>query len=186
MDAKDFARDLRAAVTDLRAKGVESIQSENLIKYLDDTLPNLDTPSAEMSLERYKAELQKWIEEHRNVHAQSVEVFRSVIQAGQNALRTAFVMNGGASVALLAFAAHLVSIHSLRVPAIAPSLAVFVVGVLIAALASGATYLCQWFYADGWRRAGFVCNLVAIFLGLAAYVSFAVGMWRAYRVLATF
>jgi hypothetical protein len=87
------------------------------------------------------------VEEHKNIHAHGVEMFRSVIQAGQNALRSAFLMNGGASVALLAFVGHLSSVAPKKVPMLAPSLATFVGGVLVAALASGVTYLSQWFYA---------------------------------------
>jgi type IV secretory pathway VirB4 component len=149
MDAKDFAQELRDIVDELKTKGVESISSENLIKYLDEALRDISTSArpSEATIERYKAELQKWVEEHKNIHAQGVEMFRSVIQAGQNALRTAFLMNGGASVALLAFVGHLSSVAPERVSTLAPSLTVFVGGVLVAALASGVTYLSQWFYA---------------------------------------
>jgi len=137
MDAKEFAHELRDTVADLRIKGVESIRSENLIKYLDEELLDLATSpkaSGSASNELYKAELQKWVEEHKNVHAHSVELFRSVILAGQNALRTAFLMNGGAAVALLAFVGHLATTDPHRVPSLAPSLTMFVGGVLVAAL----------------------------------------------------
>jgi len=157
VDAKEFAEELRDIVADLKTKGVESIRSDNLIKYLDEALHDLSTSAArpsEATIERYKAELQKWVEEHKNIHAQGVEMFKSVIQAGQNALRTAFLMNGGASVALLALVGHLSSVAPQRVAALAPSLAVFVGGVLVAALASGVTYLSQWFYAGdpSWQK----------------------------------
>jgi hypothetical protein len=191
VDAQNFAHELRDVVADLRAKGVESIQSESLIKYLDETLPSLGSPATagDAKLELYKAELQKWVEEHKNAHAHSVELFKSVIQAGQSALRTAFLMNGGASVALLAFAGHLASIDPKRVPLVAPSLTIFVVGVLVAAIASGVTYLGQWFYASERardRRIGFYLNVAAILLGFGAYVVFAFGMWRGYRLFARF
>lgn len=63
-------------------------------------------------------------------------------------------MNGGASLALLTFVGHLSGTNPEKIPAIAASLTVFVGGVLVAALASGTTYLCQWFYAHGggWQR----------------------------------
>jgi hypothetical protein len=147
---------LRGIVDDLKTKGVESIPSDNLIRYLDERLRDLSTsaaPPSEATIERYKAELLKWVEEHKNIHAQGIEMFRSVIQAGQSALRTAFLMNGGASVALLAFIGHLSSVAPQKVRLLAPSLVVFVSGVLVAALASGVTYLSQWFYAQ-WFYAG--------------------------------
>jgi hypothetical protein len=192
MDAKEFARQLRDIVADLKTKGVESIRSDNLIKYLDEAVRDLESTAArpsEATIERYKAELQKWVEEHRNIHAQGIEMFRSVIQAGQNALRTAFLMNGGASVALLAFVGHLSNVAPEKVPTLAPSLAVFVTGVLVAALASSVTYLSQWFYAGeaSWqKKTGFVLNIAAILVGLGAYGVFAFGVWKAYRVFVSF
>ncbi len=95
MDAKEFAEELRDIVSGLKTKGVESVGSDNLIKYLDEALRDLSTSAArpsEATIERYKAELQKWVEEQKNIHAQGMEMFKSVIQAGQNALRTAFLM----------------------------------------------------------------------------------------------
>lgn len=191
MDAKDFAQELREIVADLKTKGVDSIRSESLIKYLDEAVRDLSTSArpSEITIAHYKAELQKWVEEHKNIHAQGIEMFRSVIQAGQNALRTAFLMNGGASVALLAYVGHLSSVAPERVPMLAPSLATFVSGVLIAALASGITYLSQWFYAGepSWQqKTGFVLNIAAILLGLGAYGVFGFGMWLAYHVFASF
>jgi hypothetical protein len=192
MDAKEFAQELREVVADLKTKGIDSIGADNLIRYLDEAARDLSTSGArpsEATIERYKAELHKWVEEHKNIHTQRVEMFRSVIQAGQNALRTAFLMNGGASVALLAFIGHLSSVAPGRIPSLAPSLAVFVCGVLVAALATGVTYLSQWFYAGdpSWqKKTGFALNIATILLGLSAYGIFAFGMWRAYRVFEGF
>jgi len=61
--------------------------------------------------------------------------------------------------------------------------------VLVAALASGVTYLSQWFYAGepSWqKKTGFALNIAAILFGLGAYGVFGLGMWRAYRVFASF
>jgi hypothetical protein len=191
MDAKDFAHELRDLVADLRIQGVEAVRSENLIKYLDEALPEMAEPPPTSSArdDLYRAELQKWIEEHKHYHAESIELFKSVIQAGQNALRSAFLMNGGASVALLAFIGHLASIElSEKVSELAPSLATFVFGVLAAGLASAVTYLSQWFYAGrpALRRTAFALNVAAIVVGLGAYGAFAYGVCRAYRVFADF
>jgi hypothetical protein len=97
-------------------------------------------------------------------------------------------MNGGAAVALLALVGHLASVDAGRIRGLAPSLATFVTGVLVAALASGATYISQWFYASNqsWDKTGLAFNILAILLGLGSYVVFAVGMWRGYSVLTAF
>jgi hypothetical protein len=71
----------------------------------------------------------------------------------------------------------------------AARLAVFVVGVLAAALASGVTYLSQWSYAGepSWqKRTGLALNIAAILVGLSAYGVFAFGVWQAYRVFLGF
>ncbi len=63
MDAKEFAQQLRDIVADLKTKGVESIRSDNLITYLDEAahdLKSTDVRPSEATIERYKAELQKW------------------------------------------------------------------------------------------------------------------------------
>ena len=98
-------------------------------------------------------------------------------------------MNGGASVALLAFVGHLAGVAPHRIPELAPSLETFVRGVLVAALAAGLTYLSQWFYAaeQPWKkRTGFALNVAAIISGLGAYIVFAIGTWQAYRVFSQF
>ena len=59
-------------------------------------------------------EMQKWKAQHKNQLAQynaeraaelsfDIEMFKSVIIAGQAALKSAILINGGATVALLAF-----------------------------------------------------------------------------------
>jgi hypothetical protein len=88
MEAKEFALELIRAIERLKSDGIEEIRSENLIKYLADAAKDFESLAASPSaadLELYKAKLQKWVEQHRNAHAHSVEMFRSVITAGQNA-----------------------------------------------------------------------------------------------------
>lgn len=86
MNTKEFAQELRDVVADLKAKGVESIESEKLIKYLDEVIRAPDTledPAAETAMERYKVELQKWLEEHRSVHAQNLEMLDLSFKLGR-------------------------------------------------------------------------------------------------------
>jgi hypothetical protein len=192
MDAKDFAQDLRRSVEELRTRGVDAIGSENLIAYLDTFIRDAGAANqvpAEVNLELYKAQLQKWVEDHKNIHAHSVEMFRSVIQAGQSALKTSFLMNGGAAAAILAFVGHLATTNPKKVPLLAHSLTIFVCGVLVAGIASGVTYLSQWLYAGDrpWHeKVGLALNVLAILLGLSAYGVFAWGTYAAYKVFASF
>jgi hypothetical protein len=192
MEAKEFALQLKLDIEELKKGGTESVTSDSLIQYLDERIRGFESSQTSLSatdLERYRVTLQDWLEQRKSGHVHSVEMFKSVIAAGQSALKTSFLMNGGASLALLAFVGHLSSHNSGKIPLLAPSLAIFVAGVLVISLASGVTYLSQWFYADDQRwaeRTGFALNVLAIVLGLASYCVFAWGVYKAYQVFASF
>ena len=116
-------------------------------------------------------------------------MFRSVISAGQSALRSAFLMNGGGAVAVLAFIGNLANNDPQRIPSLAPSLTVFVTGVLLVTVASGGTYLSQWFYAHISKRSrytGHTFNILAIVSAIASYCAFAWGIFDAYTVFANY
>lgn len=190
MNIKQFAEELRNTVQQLQREGVSEIKSENLIAYLEQVIESAsggDVSYADM--ERYRAELQLWVEQNKVIHTSRLEMFKSVIATGQNALRTAFLMNGGATVALLAFLGKLSEQHQSQIPVFAASLILFVIGVLTITISSGVTYLSQWFYAgsDGWKvKTGFCFNILAIILGLSSYFLFIWGVVRAYKAFIGF
>lgn len=188
MKANQFAKELCLTVEKLKADGVEKIDTSNLIAYLASASKELESEHT-FDTELYKAKLQKWIEEHKNTHSYSVEMFRSVITAGQNALRTSFLMNGGSSMAMLAFIGHLATEVPEKVQLFASSLTVFVIGVLIVAIASGTTYLSQWLYASKNERLidiGGILNVASIVLGISSYVIYGFGVYKTYGVFSTF
>lgn len=189
MNVNEFVATLKKDIEQIKEQGIENIRSEDLISYLSTFEGDLESQT-EADLEFYRANLQKWVEDHKNIHAHSVEMFRSVITAGQNALRASFLMNGGASVATLAFIGHLATSSPEKVTLFSASLAIFVVGVLFSAVASGTTYLSQWFYGSGEGKklmvAGFILNVVSIVLGLSSYGIFAWGIYEAHEVFKNF
>ncbi|MCE5232077.1 MAG: hypothetical protein ABFC67_07565 [Mizugakiibacter sp.] len=184
MSARAFAAQLRDTVVDLKAKGTLTIGCDTLIAYLDEVLKSPSAEITEPDLARYRAELELWVERHRNSHSASLELFRSVIESGQNAIRSSFLLNGGAAVAVLAFIGHLAEHEPSKVSVFSESLLFFVIGVFTIAVTSGVTYLSQWLYAaeDGdWKeRAGRWLNIAAIVIGLSSYGWFILGMCRAY------
>jgi hypothetical protein len=141
-------------------------------------------------LEQYKAQLQLEVEKHKSDNASSLEMFRSVISAGQNAIRSSFLLNGGAALALLAFISHLAEKQPTKVAEFADTLMPFVIGVFAISLTSGVTYLSQWFYAEDdepWMlKTGFWLNIAAIIVGLSSYGFFLWGMCRAYMAFKSF
>ena len=184
MSAKEFAVQLKNTIQQIKTNGTAAIYCDNLISYLDEVIKSPSPVVTEPELARYKAELELWIEQNKNAHASSLEMFRSVITAGQSAIRSSFLLNGGAAVAVLAFISHLTEKQPDKVAVFADSLIPFVVGVLSITVTSGLTYLSQWFYGAedrGWKeKTGFWLNVAAIVLGLSSYGFFAWGMCRAY------
>lgn len=184
MNEKRFAAQLKATIQEIKAKGTAAIYCDNLIAYLDEVE---NSPSAEPSpadLELYKAQLQLEVERNKNKHASDLEMFKSVILAGQNAIRSSFFLNGGAAVALLAFISKMTETHTDKVALFADCLVPFVLGVLAITITSGLTYLSQWFYADddqAWKiNTGLALNITAILSGLSSYGLFILGMCKAY------
>lgn len=189
MSAKEFAAQLKATIEEIKANGTDSIYCDNLIAYLDEIVNSPQTVVSEAGLEKYKAELQVWVEQNKGVHSSKLEMFRSVIESGQSAIKSSFLLNGGAAIAILAFIGKLTESEAERIPTFAGSLAIFVIGVLVITVTAGFTYLTQWFYAgdEHWKiRAGFWLNIVAIVMGLSSYGIFTWGMCAAYMAFKKF
>lgn len=110
------------------------------------------------------------------------ELFKSVIDAGQHALRVSLAINGGAAVAVLAFLGNLMT----KSPATSlgqfpTAMLFFVSGVLAAAIATGCTYLTQHWYHHDRKKHGDISNLICIGLVVSSYALFAIGAWVAFQ-----
>lgn len=188
MSVKEFAIQLLNSIKDVRTNS-ETLQCDNLISYLEKVIATDPGDLSQNQIEHLKAQLQIMVEREKSNHASDLEMFRTVIQSGQNAVKTALLMNGGASVALLAFIGKLTEEQQSRIPPFADALAIFVAGVFTIVVASGSTYLSQWFYAESetWKeRTGLGFNLLSILLGLTSYGFFVWGMRTAYAAFLTF
>ncbi|SMN17531.1 hypothetical protein CRYPA_287 [uncultured Candidatus Thioglobus sp.] len=189
MSTKRFSEQLREIIVDTKANGTEAISCDNLIAYLDEVIASPSDELTTTQFENYKAELQVWIEQNKNAHNSNIEMFKSVISSGQNALRSAFLLNGGAAIAVLAFLGKLSEEHQDKITVFSSSLIIFVMGVLAVTMSSGFTYLSQWLYSSTEQKKktiGFVFNLVAITLGLSSYGLFIWAMVRAYDAFQLF
>ncbi len=173
---------LKEALLRLKKDGVQHVAVDALLEYVTKIEAAVREPSA-AELEHYKAQLAAWVEKQKEASTINVEGFKSVILAGQNALRSAIFINGGAAVAILAYIGKVSVEASTHVSAFAFPLLLFVSGALAVAVGSGVTYLGQWFYFGGgnWQwKVGFGLNILAILLGLTSYGLFATGAWLAY------
>lgn len=185
MSVKEFAKQLREVVQNIESHGTMAIKTSNLIAYLRDVENSKESEPSPVELEKYKADLQNWVELGKQQHEARMELFRSVITAGQSAIKSSFLLNGGGAVAMLAFVGHLAELDSNKVPLFASSLLPFAIGVLLVTVTSGMTYLSQWLYASNVpaiTKAGYALNIVCIVLGFLSYLTFSWGIFVAYAL----
>jgi len=185
---REFAAQLRAEIEELKGQGVAAVFVDNLINYLTSVEQSPEQNPGPAELERYKAELNHDVETMKHRNAANLENFKAVIAAGQNAIRSMILINGGASVAMLAFIGHLARIGSASVPTFANCLLPFVGGTLLGGLVSGGTYLAQFFFGGSTERShqiGGYINTAVIVLGLLSFVAFGIGAWWTYEAFLT-
>jgi hypothetical protein len=118
--------------------------------------------------------------------------FQAAIQSGQAALKSAFLINGGAAVALLAFIGNVWTKTQGNVNGLGFPLLLYVFGVLFPGVASGLTYLSQYQYGksvkddDHFARSARKMNWVAITFVILSYFLFAIATFWAYRFFVTY
>jgi hypothetical protein len=179
MDAHSPIHRLREFLQKLRLEGQESVDIDQLLEFLSSIGssrsldPELRKLQHESNLAKYKADVDG-----------ELEMFRSVIDAAKVALSTSILINGGASVSLLALIGNLAAKAESTFTAVQSTLVVamaaFAGGVLSGALATGTTYLAQYCYQWEWKRAGAAFHALTILLIVAAYAAFATGIYFAY------
>jgi hypothetical protein len=179
MSTRQFASQLRSLIEDVKSKGTAAIYCDNLIAYLREVENSPEPELTPLEIEKYKADLQNWIEVNKSGQEAQLELFRSVIAAGQSAIKSSFLLNGSAAVALLAFIGHLAQFKPSAVAKFGECMLPFTYGVLAIAVTSGLTYLSQWLYASPKVKAvkaGFYVNLACIALGITSYGLFVWGL----------
>jgi len=180
---------MKAMIVDIKAKGTAAIYCDNLISYLDQIEKSPEPEPTSIDIENYKANLVNWIETNKHKFNSELEMFRSVIVAGQNAIKAAFLLNGAAAVAMLAFVGHLAQFKPDKVALFGACILPFAFGVLVITISSGCTYLSQWFYATPGprlRKVGFSLNIACMVLTVVSYALFTLGLFTTYRAFLGF
>ncbi|WP_417542941.1 hypothetical protein [Methylophaga thalassica] len=124
-------------------------------------------------------------EDKRMKHEESLELLKSVISSGANAIKAAILINGGGAVALLAFAGNakdnpiLVNIDSISL-----ALFVFCLGVFLASLSSGITYFTQYlFHHFSHKPFGKITNYISSLFNFTSFLCFIFGVYFAAKSL---
>lgn len=114
----------------------------------------------------------------------SLEMFKSVIEAGRTTLNALILMNGGAAVALLAFLGNSITKAPpdprLQLRSISLAMLLFVLGVGFAGVSMGMRYLTQFLAHGRSAKAGTWMNWASIGSGLCSLALFFAGGLRAY------
>ena len=110
----------------------------------------------------------------------ATEQFKAAVQSGQHALNIAMLINGAAGVSVLAFIGNVISRSSVCRPVVPPtmvwSLIAFAVGVLFAAVAHGAAYFSNYYFAKNERDKANNWRIATIFIGIICYIAFMAGV----------
>ncbi len=189
MTADKLINEIKSAVQQAQDEGIESISAQSLQKYLSELEHQVSTSNSESQLQpqesfvlaQYRANHESTIEHYKAINASNLEHFKTVISSGQTALKSAILINGGGSVALLTFIGKIISNgpimnHASELPL---SLICFVLGVLSAAVASGTTYLAQSSFQTK-EIVGRIFNGTSIALVLFSYFLFFTGAFVAF------
>lgn len=187
MKASDVLSEIKEALEPIKEEGhtTFSIEAmENYLKSFDKDVENdtyYESQNHESRLAQFKAENDINIARANIETAHSLEMFKSVIAAGQSALKSSMFINGGAAAALLAFTGKIWETSTSEVVAnsLTSSIFIFCVGVLCAALATGTTYLSQLSFARNWLKLGDIINTFNIVVVLISYVLFCYGAFKA-------
>jgi len=187
MNATNVINDIRAALIQTKSQGHDTVSidaMENYLALLDkniDNNSNNETLNHEKLLTEFKATNDRNIAHANSINSSNLEMFKAVTSAGQYALKSSMVINGGGAIALLAFTGKIwtTTTSSLIANSLTFSIFVFCIGVLLSAIASGTTYLSQLSFNINKYKTGNVINTISIVLILGAYVAFFCGAYIA-------
>jgi hypothetical protein len=175
------ARDLRSQ-TPSRTVEADTLDAE--AAKLEDKALEIATQS---EIKRESVKFEKWLKEQEHFLAWRLENVRSVISLSQSAIRVVATANAGAAVALLAFLGNALAKDAHLVAArFAAPILTFAIGVVLAVLVGGASYLTQFLYGSDDPKMVVVAKRVHWFtaaLWLVATGAFAVGCFETYSAV---
>lgn len=182
MDVREAIGRIRAAVIQVQQSGQQFVAITPLLEFLQsvELQAPLDSETRKLqhdsNLAHYKADV-----DH------GIEMLRSVLDTAKTALTTSILVNGGATVALLAFLGNIIGktppVPEAMRETLVLSLMFFACGVLAGAIATGSTYVAQYCYHEGWKRSGIGFHITTLFLVVVSYLTFLGGVVSAYHAL---
>lgn len=121
-------------------------------------------------LEKYKAELQMWLEQ-----------YKSGIESGKNAIRMAFLINSGTSLALLTFIGTIFNSNKVFASQLFENLIFFISAILLLGISSGIVYFNHISIVFDKKKTSLWLEIFTIFLVASSYILFAYGIYEIYE-----
>lgn len=197
MKESEALQQFKNAVEDVEKTGQTAIPTTNLKNYLDLLLRDAAQREAGLNTttdEQRAHGLEVW----KTQVGMFAEMLKATTEAGQTALKSSILINGGAAVAMLAFVGNAVTKTDLRpgsplLSHIGLALFVFMVGTGLAGTSTAFRYLSQWCYAEAVNKTGpsrertwgHGFAIVAVLLGVGSFAAFFGGGWLAFKAILT-
>jgi hypothetical protein len=177
MEASDILQDLKTSIQEVKDGGQNTIAVDALTRYLDEL-----GRDAASSIELRKLEYQQSLAHYDAQVKSGLEMFKSVLEAGREALKALVLINGGAVVALLGFMGATLNkdLPASLGYALSRPVLLFGIGVLVGAMGFGLRYVSQACYAYSWKLAGHAANIASIVLAISGYALFGIGVFQAF------
>jgi hypothetical protein len=154
---------------------------KEVAQFMQSSTPHpTDMPNRNLAPEFLQSVTQAVLHDKSTQKDLDIEMFRSVLEAGKEAKKSAMIINAGACVATLAFLGNLLPKSATLIQDFPDALLSFAAGVLFVAISNGLAYPCQHYYRYGPRWLGNAVNSCAIGLVVVSYFCFARGCWIAY------
>jgi hypothetical protein len=182
MDVREAVGRIRDAVIQVQQSGQQFVAISPLLEFLQSV--ELQAP---LDSETRKLQHDSNLAQYRAKVDNGIEMLRSVLDTAKTALTTSILVNGGATVALLAFLGNIIgktpSVPEAMWETLVLSVVFFACGVLAGAIATGSTYLAQYCYHEDWKRSGIGFHITTIAFVFASYLTFLGGVISAYHAL---
>jgi hypothetical protein len=180
-----IADDYRAQAAALRSADPKDAEAVRLDALADHMTTQAISSDAANDAARVKANLDKWLADHKAVADWHNDNTKSVISMSQASIGLQVTINAGAAVALLAFLGNAINKNAVNVAGLfSGALAVFASGVAVAALVSISSYTTQFLYgreSEKLVRWGGCLHVVTYALAFVSLALFVAGCFQTYN-----
>lgn len=181
-------KELRNAAVGAKNRGEDSISTDQLLSALSVLENEVEAKNTNRNTSTLPIEFTNnfIIEKYKIANSNQMETYKVANDNGRIALRSLFIMNGGAAVAMAAFIGNTSTKsppNTLNIETLSVALLCFAIGVLLSSVAHGSNFVCSFFYSDAEKptqvKWGHSFNILTVILAILGYIAFTVGLFKA-------